>query len=122
MRRLLIKEVDLWSLVRTLFPLFWIVNTLVILMVLIVVRGSIGGYATEFGIDSSMMPGGIGLFFTSLALGLLGGIFYTAITAIVIICYNALSALGGGIRIVVEDESLPVKDPLTEDDTPESGS
>jgi hypothetical protein len=120
MRRLLIKEVDLWSMVRTVFPLFWIVNTVIVLIVLMAVRGSIGEYAVDIGIEQGMMPGGIGLFFASLILGLLGGILYTAITAIVIICYNALTALGGGIRIVVDDESVSVEGEIAGENSHES--
>ncbi len=118
----MIREVDLWSMVRTLFPLFWIVNTLVILMIMLAVSGSIGEYADDLGFEPDMVPGGMGLFFSSLMLGVLASIFYTALTAVVILCYNALTALGGGIRIVVDDEILMNEEKIADDDSHERDS
>ena len=57
-----------------------------------------------------MTPGVITLFFASLMLGLLGSVLYTVIMTIIAVIYNGLGKLGGGIRIVVEDETMRLAD------------
>jgi hypothetical protein len=113
MGRQLIKEINVWSVARTVFPLVWIVSAVVIffgtLFVGRIVQNLLGEFTDVpfdiYGGGVSIMAG-IGL---GLVLGLLNSIMTTLLAVLCAFIYNFLANLGGGVsvRLSGPPEELP---------------
>jgi len=112
MSRLLIKEIQVWSVARTVFPLAWIVSFIVILGSYLLVGGVIASFAGEFT-DLPVIDRGagvvVGILF-SLVMGFLGTVAITLIAVVAAAGYNLLAALGGGVSVDIS-EPVPVPEP-----------
>jgi len=101
MGRLLIKEIQVWSVARTVFPLGWIVSFIVLFGSYLLVGGLISNLAREFT-EFPVVDQGLGVFagiLLSLLLGFLNTIVLTIIAVIAAVIYNFLAALGGGVSV-----------------------
>ncbi len=121
MRPVLIKEVHLWSVARTVFPLAWIITALVLFTSFLVVDSILTGLLSEFTDDFDAQQG-LGLlsgFMASIILGFFATIAWTLVAVVGAVVYNYLVAAGGGVTVtvaeqpqVVSEEGDPVDDAL----------
>lgn len=121
MRPVLIKEVHLWSVARTVFPLAWIITALVLFTSFLVVDSILTGLLSEFT-DEFDAQQGLGLlsgFMASVILGFFATIAGTLVAVVGAVVYNYLVAAGGGVTVtvaeqpqVVSEEGEPVDDAL----------
>ncbi len=114
MSRVLIKEINVWSVVRTVFPLAWIVTTVIFLMTYLLAGGMVAAVANEFDELPSIDPaaGVAAGVLISLFFGFFATIGATICAAIATVAYNLLATLGGGIALQMDPE--PVGDQESE--------
>lgn len=112
MSRVLIKEFHVWSVARTVFPLAWIVSSIIIFGSYLLVGGLIINFASEFT-DVPVVDRGagvvVGILF-SLVMGFLSTVAATLIAVAVAVIYNFLAALGGGVSVGLS-EPFPASEP-----------
>ena len=112
MSRLLIKEIQVWSVARTVFPLAWIVSFIVIFGGYLLVGGLIANLVDEFTDVPVVDPGAgaiAGILF-SLVLGFFSAVAATLLAVVVAAVYNLLAALGGGVSVGFS-EPVPAPEP-----------
>ena len=112
MSRLLIKEIQVWSVARTVFPLAWIVSFIVIFGGYLLVGGLIANLVDEFT-DVPVIDRGAGVvagILFSLAAGFLSTIAATLVAVVGAVVYNLLAALGGGVSVGFS-EPVPAPEP-----------
>ena len=112
MSRLLIKEIQVWSVARTVFPLAWIVSFIVIFGGYLLVGGLIANLVDEFT-DVPVIDRGTGVvagILFSLAAGFLSTIAATLVAVVGAVVYNLLAALGGGVSVGLS-EPVPAPEP-----------
>lgn len=106
MSRVLIRNIQLWSVVRSLFPIMWLVITVTLLAGYLMAGSMIANLVNDYGdilwVDESVGVG-VGIVL-SLLLGFFGTILMTLSAVIFVVAYNLFSALGGGIVIELSDE------------------
>lgn len=111
MSRVLIKEIQVWSVARTVFPLAWIVSSIVIFGGYLLVGGLIANLVDEFT-DLPVIDRGTGIaagILFSLAGGFLSTIATTLVAVVAAMGYNLLAALGGGVSVGFS-EPVPTQD------------
>ena len=106
---MLIKEINVWSVARTVFPLAWIVSAVVIFLATLFV----GRIAENLIIRFTEMPvdvvygGGVSILVgiaLGLVMGFLNAIMTTLIAVLGVLVYNFLASLGGGIAVRLAEE------------------
>ncbi len=114
MNRVLIKEINVWTVVRTVFPLAWIVTTVLFLLTYLLAGSMVAALADEFADLPSIDPaaGVAAGVLISLFFGFLATIGATICAAVGAAAYNLLAALGGGIALQMD--SVPVGDEESE--------
>ena len=98
---MLIREIQVWSVVRTVFPLGWIVSTLVIFGTYLLVGSLLTSLANEFT-EMPLVDWGAGVFtgiLVSVLLGFFCTVTATLLAVVAVVVYNLLAALGGGVSI-----------------------
>ena len=113
---MLIKEIHVWSVARTVFPLAWIVSFIVILGSYLLVGGLIINFASEFT-DVPVVDRGagvaVGILF-SLVMGFISTVAATLIAVAAAVIYNFLAALGGGVSVGLS-EPVPAPESTREE-------
>ena len=116
MSRVLIKEIQVWSVARTIFPLAWIVSSIIIFGGYLLVGGLIADLASEFA-EWPVIDRGIGIVagvLFSLVLGFFSTIAVTLIAVVAAVIYNFLAALGGGVSVGLS-EPFPAAAPTRDE-------
>ncbi len=118
MSRVLIKEIDIWTVLRTVFPLAWIATTFLFMLTWLLAGGLLSALAGEIsGMPAVDPTAGLAAgVLLSLIAGFMATIPITICAAIVATAYNFLAALGGGITVTLEEQ--PAVDELPTDDEP----
>ena len=101
MNQLLVKQVDVWSVARTVFPLLWLVHFILSFVTWILISHLVGNLAHELT-GYSIISGGIGIVMivtVSLIFGFSGAVLTTLIAVLMAVLYNFLARLGGGITL-----------------------
>ncbi|MFC1542999.1 DUF3566 domain-containing protein [Candidatus Neomarinimicrobiota bacterium] len=108
MSRVLIREIQVWSVARTVFPLGWIISFLIILGSYLLIGGLVTDLASDYSKWSVVERGAgiIGGILLSLVMGFFSSILITLTAVITAVIYNFLAALGGGFAINLT-ESAP---------------
>ncbi len=112
MSRLLIKEIQVWSVARTVFPLAWIVSFIVIFGGCLLIGGLVASIAGQLTDIPAIDPGTgaiAGILF-SLVLGFFSAVAATLLAVVAAAAYNLLAALGGGVSVGFS-EPVPVPEP-----------
>lgn len=107
MNQVLIKNIQLWSVVRTIFPAMWMVAAIITFIGYLIAGSIITSLANEFT-DIPLVDPGSGVLagiFISLFLGFLGTIMMTLSAVIFVVIYNFLTSIGGGIAIDLAEQS-----------------
>ena len=112
MSRVLIKELHLWSIARTVFPLAWMVSVIVIFAGLLLVESFVTALFGVFTDDPTALPAAGPV--AGLLISIVLGFFFTMATTVVAlmsaVVYNFLVALGGGISINLADLGPDLED------------
>ncbi len=118
MSRVLIKEIDVWTVLRTVFPLAWIATTFLFMLAWLIAGGLLSALADEIsGIPAMDPTAGVAAgVLLSLITGFMATIPITICAAIVATAYNFLAAMGGGITVSLEGQ--PAADEPPTDDEP----
>ncbi len=98
---MLIREIQVWSVVRTIFPLGWIISTLIIFSAYLLVGSLLTNLANEFT-ETPVFDSGISVavgIVLSILLGFLSTVATTLLAVVVVVVYNFLAALGGGVSV-----------------------
>ena len=101
MNQVLIKNIQLWSVVRTIFPAMWMVAAVITFIGYLIAGSFISSLASEFT-DVPLADPGSGMLagiLLSLFLGFLSTIMITLSAVIFVVIYNLLASIGGGIAI-----------------------
>ncbi|UCH63859.1 MAG: DUF3566 domain-containing protein [Fidelibacterota bacterium] len=104
----MIKEIQVWSVARTVFPLAWIVCSIVIFCVYLLIGSLLTNLVDEFA-EMPVIDQGVGIgagILFSLAAGFLSTIATTLIAVLVAVVYNLLVALGGGVSVGFSESAL----------------
>lgn len=107
MNQVLIKNIQLWSVVRTIFPAMWMVAAIITFIGYLIAGSIITSLASEFT-DIPLVDPGSGVLagiFISLFLGFLGTIMITLSAVIFVVIYNFLTSIGGGIAIDLAEQT-----------------
>ncbi|MEE9161368.1 MAG: hypothetical protein V3U35_00205 [Candidatus Neomarinimicrobiota bacterium] len=109
---MLIKEVHLWSVARTVFPLAWIITALVLFMSFLVVDSLLTGLLSEFtdDFDAQQGPGLLSGFLASVILGFFATIAWTLVAVVGAVVYNYLVAAGGGVTLSVAEQPSTIEE------------
>ena len=112
MSRVLIKELHLWSIARTVFPLAWIVSVIVIFAGLLLVESFVTALLGAFTESPTELPatGPVAGLLISIVLGFFFTLATTAVALVTAVVYNFLVALGGGISITLSDLGPDLED------------
>ena len=107
MRSVLVNRIDVWSVVRTVFPLGWVVWALLDLMFFFMAGNILSQFTRQFSEFGAVdMPAGV---LVGILLSVFTAFFQTVITTIIFALatsvYNFLAGLGGGITITLNDRS-----------------
>ncbi|UCH09983.1 MAG: DUF3566 domain-containing protein [Fidelibacterota bacterium] len=105
---MLIKEINVWSVARTVFPLAWIVSAVVIFLGTLFVGRVAENLISRFAdMPLDIYGGGVSVL-AGIALGLVLGFLNSIITTLVAVLaafvYNFLASLGGGISVRLAGE------------------
>jgi hypothetical protein len=106
-KQLVIKEINIWSVARTVFPLAWMISIILIFGGYLLFGRVLTSAASELT-DVPMVLPGIGAvagFFMSIGLGFLNAIFSTILALLTVVVYNFLAGMGGGFSISLTEES-----------------
>ena len=109
MKQLVIKEINIWSVARTVFPLAWIISIIMIFSGFLFFGSIVESVASEFTDVPAALPsiGAVAAFFASIGLGFLNAILGTILAVITVVVYNFLAGLGGGFAVTLgEDEGV----------------
>ncbi|MFC1547959.1 DUF3566 domain-containing protein [Candidatus Neomarinimicrobiota bacterium] len=106
-KQLVIKEINIWSVARTVFPLAWMISIILIFGGYLLFGRALSSAASEFTDVPMMLPaiGAVAGFFMSIGLGFLNAILSTILALLTVVVYNFLASLGGGFSISLSDES-----------------
>ena len=123
MNRVLIKEIDIWTVLRTVFPLAWIATTFLLMLTWLLAGGLLSALAGEIsGMPAVDPTAGVAAgVLLSLIAGFMATIPITICAAIVAVAYNFLAALGGGITVTLEEQPVADETPA-EDESGGNGS
>ncbi len=123
MNRVLIKEIDIWTVLRTVFPLAWIATTFLLMLTWLLAGGLLSALAGEIsGLPAVDPTAGVAVgVLLSVITGFMATIPITICAAIVATAYNFLAALGGGITVSLEEQPA-ADEPLTDDEPGGNGS
>ena len=123
MSRVLIKELDLWSVARTVFPLFWIISALIIVAGYVLIGSIVGSLLADLtGHGWSIQ--GLGLIILAgIFMGFFSAVGLTLVAVAVAVAYNLLSSLGGGVTMTlaelegdaVDEQAQPAASPESSD-------
>ena len=111
--RLTIKEIQVWSVARTMFPLAWILNAVVFFCMYLLVGSLIASLSEGLPGLSIIEPGAgiwVGLLF-SVLMGFFGAVVITLLAVLAVGIYNLLGSLGGGFSIRLSDPEAPSRPP-----------
>lgn len=116
MSRVLIKEIDIWTVLRTVFPLAWIATTFLFMLTWLLAGGIFSALADEIsGLPAVDPTAGVAAgVLLSLITGFMVTIPITICAAIVATAYNFLAALGGGITVTLEEQPVAAEPPTDE--------
>lgn len=107
MRSVLVNRIDVWSVVRTVFPLGWIVWALLNLVFFLTAGNILSQFARQFS-DFEAVDMQVGVL-GSILLSVIMAFFQTVITTIVFALatsvYNLLAEMGGGISVSLNDQA-----------------
>ncbi len=104
MSRVLIKELDLWSVARTVFPLFWIISALIMIVAYLLIGSIIVNLIADTTGYGRVIPG-LGLvILASSFMGFFSAMGLTLVAVAVAVAYNLLTSLGGGVTVTLAEE------------------
>lgn len=109
MKTVLVRKIDIWSLVRTIFPMIWGISAILIFVIFVIFGRASSAWMETYDLDAPDM-GGLGTLaaiFISLFTGFISAAFQTMIIAPAIGIYNLLARVGGGIVLVLEEDEAP---------------
>ena len=107
MNQVLIKNIQLWSVVRTIFPAMWMVGAMLTFIGYLIAGSVISSLASGFT-DVPLADPGSGILvgiLLSFFLGFLGAITMTLSAVIFVVIYNFLASIGGGIAINLAEQA-----------------
>lgn len=116
MNQVLIKNIQLWSVVRTIFPAMWMVAAIITFIGYLIAGSIMTSLASDFT-DVPLVDPGSGVLagiLLSLILGFFGTIMMTLSAVIFVVIYNFLASVGGGIAIILSEQT-DVREPDGED-------
>ncbi len=102
---MLIKEIQVWSVARTVFPLAWVLSAVVVFGLYLAVDSLVDTLTNDILGASAIEPDvgvGVGLIF-SLVFGFFSTVVITVLSVLTIELYNFLAGLGGGFSIRVSE-------------------
>ncbi len=100
-----IRRIPIWPVVKIFFVIYFIIIFLVTLLygsMLANIVAGIGEMAADFSLPSFAALGMAGIVMLGLMFAFFGAVVNTALTAVVIIVYNAISSFMGGIELSTE--------------------
>ncbi|MCH7498306.1 MAG: DUF3566 domain-containing protein [Candidatus Marinimicrobia bacterium] len=103
MSRVLIKELDLWSVARTVFPLFWIISALLVIAGYLLIGSIIGNLLAEYTGHGWGIYGLALIILASILVGFFSAIGLTLVAVAMALAYNFLSSLGGGVTVTLAE-------------------
>ncbi len=103
MSRVLIKELDLWSVARTVFPLFWIISALLVIAGYLLIGSIIGNLLAEYTGHGWGIYGLALIILASILVGFFSAIGLTLVAVAMAVAYNFLSSLGGGVTVTLAE-------------------
>jgi uncharacterized protein YacL len=106
-KQLVIKEVNIWSVARTVFPLAWIISIIVIFGGYLLFGRMLESAVSEFADGPLILPGigAVAGFLLSIGLGFMNAVFSTILALLAVVIYNFLASLGGGFSVVLAEEA-----------------
>jgi hypothetical protein len=105
-KQLVIKEINIWSVARTVFPLAWLISIILIFGGYLLFGRVLTSAASELTDVPMVLPGvgAVAGFFMSIGLGFLNAILSTILALLTIVVYNFLASMGGGFSITLSQE------------------
>jgi hypothetical protein len=105
-KQLVIKEINIWSVARTVFPLAWLISIILIFGGYLLFGRVLTSAASELTDVPMVLPGvgAVAGFFMSIGLGFLNAILSTILALLTIVVYNFLASMGGGFSITLSEE------------------
>ena len=103
MSRVLIKELDLWSVAHTVFPLFWIISALLVIAGYLLIGSIIASLLAEFTGHGWGIHGLALIILASIFVGFFSAMGLTLVTVAMAVAYNFLSSLGGGVTVMLAE-------------------
>ena len=99
----MIKELDLWSVARTVFPLFWIISALLVIAGYLLIGSIISSLLAEFTGHGWSIHGLALIILASILVGFISAIGLTLVAVAMAVAYNFLSSLGGGVTVTLAE-------------------
>ena len=103
MSRILIKELDLWSVARTVFPLFWIMSALIMIVAYMLIGSIIANLIADMTGYGRGIPGLGMIILASSFMGFFSAMGLTLVAVAAALAYNLLAGLGGGVTVTLAE-------------------